>query len=186
MKVLSIVFALLIIMSGNVIYAQKVEINPKKSSVEWLGKKIGGQHEGHIQIKSGSFELVNDEIIAGYFVLDMTSITNSDLEDQNANQKLVAHLKSNDFFGVEKYPTAVFIITKSSKASNGTSKVTGDITIKDKTNSISFNVEQAGNEFTGKIDIDRTKFHIEYGSNIYFFDAMIDDIFTISFKLIVT
>lgn len=186
MKILSIVYALLIIMSSNVIFAQKVEINTKKSSVEWLGKKIGGEHEGHIKIKSGSFELVNDKIIAGNFVLDMTSITNSDLKDQNANWKLVTHLKSDDFFGVEKYPTAVFVITESSEFSNGISKVTGDVTIKDKTKSISFDVKKVGNEYTGKIDIDRTKFHIKYGSNIFFFEEMIDDIFTISFKLIVT
>ncbi len=47
--------------------------------------------------------------MAGNFVVDMTSITNNDLKDEGYNQKLVGHLKSDDFFGVEKYPTAEFV-----------------------------------------------------------------------------
>ena len=94
--------------------AQKVEVQTKKSSVEWLGKKIGRQHEGNIQLKSGSFELQDDQIVAGNFVVDMTTITNSDLENENYNQKLVGHLKSDDFFGVEKFPSTTFKVTKSS------------------------------------------------------------------------
>jgi len=88
MKTLNLVLAVVILLSSNVMFAQKVEVNTKKSNVEWLGKKIGGQHEGNIQIKSGSFELKNDKIVAGNFVLDMTSITNTDLEDQGYNQKI--------------------------------------------------------------------------------------------------
>ena len=188
MKKLNFVFALLILLSSNVLFAQKAEINTEKSSVEWLGKKIGGQHEGHIKVMSGSFELENDKLVAGNFVVDMTSITNTDLENQTYNQKLVGHLKSDDFFGVEKFPTAEFTITKSSKFSNGTASVTGDITIKGKTESISFDVMRAGNEYTAKIDVDRSKFDVRYGSNSFFDnlgDKAIDDIFTLNIKLLV-
>ena len=189
MKTINFVLALVIMLTTQVMFAQKVEVNTAKSSVEWLGIKIGGQHEGNIQLKSGYFELKNDQIVVGEFVVDMTTITDTDLEDQGYNQKLVGHLKSDDFFGVEKYPTAEFVIKKSSKFSNGKATVTGDITIKGKTESISFEVVGAGKEYTVKIDIDRSKFDVRYGSNSFFDnlgDKAIDDIFTLNIKLVVS
>ena len=188
MKTLNLVLALVILLSSNVLFAQKLEVNTKKSSVEWLGKKIGGQHEGTIQVKSGSFELKNDKIVAGNFVVDMTSITNTDLEDKGYNQKLVGHLKSDDFFGVEKFPEANFTITKSSKFSDGKATVTGNVTIKGKTEMRTFDVVKTGNEYTAKIDIDRSKFDVRYGSNSFFDnlgDKAIADVFTLEIKLAV-
>ena len=188
MKTINIVLALIIMLTTQVMFAQKVEVNTTKSSLKWLGKKIGGQHEGNIQLKSGYLELKNDQLVAGEFVVDMTTITNTDLEDQGYNQKLVGHLKSDDFFGVEKYTTAEFVIKKSSKFSNGKATVTGDITIKGKTESISFEVVRSGKDYTAKIDIDRSKFDVRYGSNSFFDnlgDKAIDDIFTLNIKLAV-
>jgi polyisoprenoid-binding protein YceI len=188
MKTKSFVLAFMIMLSGNVMFAQKVDVNTKKSSVEWFGKKIGGDHEGNIQIKSGYLELANNKIVAGNFVVDMTTITNTDLKDEGYNQKIVGHLKSDDFFAVEKYPKANFEITKSSKFNNGKATVTGDITIKGKTESTSFEVTRAGNEYTTKIDVDRSKFDVRYGSNSFFDnlgDKAIDDIFTLDIKLVV-
>jgi polyisoprenoid-binding protein YceI len=187
MKTPKLLLALVILFSGNIMFAQKVEVNTKKSSVEWVGEKIGGQHEGNIQIKSGYLELENDKIVLGNFVIDMTTITNTDLEDEGYNQKLVGHLKSDDFFGVEKYPTSNFIFTKSSKFKDGKATVKGDITIKGKTESISFEVTRAGEKYSAKIDIDRSKFDVRYGSDSFFDnlgDKAIDDIFTLTVKLV--
>ena len=72
-------------------FAQKSTINTENSTVEWVGKKIGGQHEGLINIKDGSLELNNDQLVGGYFTLDMKSITCTDLEDEGYNKKLVGH-----------------------------------------------------------------------------------------------
>jgi polyisoprenoid-binding protein YceI len=188
MKTINIALTLIIMLTTQAMFAQKVEVNTKKSSVQWLGKKITGQHEGNIQIKSGYFELKNDKIVAGEFVVDMTTITNTDLQDEGYNQKLVGHLKSDDFFGVEKYPTADFVVTKSSKFSDGKANVTGDITIKEKTESITFDVVRTGKDYNAKMDIDRSKFNVRYGSNSFFDnlgDKAIDDIFTLSIKLVV-
>ena len=188
MKTLNFVLALAILLSGNVMFAQKAEINTKKSSVEWFGKKIASQHKGNIQLKSGYFELQNGQIVAGNFIVDMTTITNTDIENKDNSQRLVGHLKSEDFFGIEKYPTANFEVTQSSEFSNGKATITGDITIKGKTESISFEVLQEGTEYTAKIDIDRSKFDVRYGSNSFFDelgDKAIDDIFTLSIKLAV-
>jgi len=170
-------------------YAQKVEVNTENSSIEWLGKKIGGQHEGNIQVKSGYFELKNDKIVAGRFVVDMTTITNSDLKDEGNNQKLIGHLKSDDFFGVEKFPTASLVVTKSSKFSNGKATVIGDITIKGKTDTITFEVVREGNTYSAKINIDRSKFDVKYGSNSFFDnlgDKAINDIFTLDISLAIS
>jgi polyisoprenoid-binding protein YceI len=188
MKTKNFVLAFIIVLTSSAMFAQKVEINTKTSTIEWLGKKIGGQHKGNIMLKSGSLELKNDKIVAGNFVIDMTTITNTDLEDAGYNQKLVGHLKSDDFFGVEKYPTANFTLTKGSKLSDGKATVTGDVTIKGKTESITFDVVKTGNDYTAKIDIDRSKFDVRYGSNSFFDnlgDKAIDDIFTLEIKLVV-
>jgi len=186
MKTSALAIAFITMLSSSSMLAQNLEVNVEKSSIEWLGKKIGGQHTGNIELKNGSLKLKNDKIIAGEFVVDMTSITNTDLKDEGYNQKLVGHLKSDDFFGVEKFPTAKFVVTNSSKFSNGKASLSGNITIKGKTESISFEVVRAGKEYTAKIDIDRSKFNVRYGSNSFFDnlgDKAIDDIFTLDIKI---
>lgn len=60
-------------------------------------------------------DLEYGQIVDGSFVVDMRTITNIDFKDPGYNQKLVGHLKSDDFFGVEKFPTATFKVTESSK-----------------------------------------------------------------------
>lgn len=166
--------------------AQKLSIDAKKSTIGWIGKKIGGQHEGFINVKSGSMEIKNDQILSGEFIIDMNSITCTDLEDKEYNQKLVGHLKSDDFFGVEKFPTASLKVTKATKISNGKAKVTGDITIKGKTETITFDLAKNGNNYTTKLEIDRSKYNVKYGSTSFFDslgDKAIDDIFTLDIKL---
>lgn len=162
-------------------------INTAKSSVSWLGKKITGQHEGEIKIKSGSLEIKNNKISSGNFVIDMNSISCSDLEDEGYNQKLVNHLKSDDFFGIEKFPNAILKINNSSTFLNNVASVKGQITIKGKTEDISFDVTNEKNTYSAKIEIDRSKFNVRYGSTSFFDtlgDKAIDDIFTLNIKLL--
>ncbi len=118
----------------------------------------------------------------------MTTITCTDIEDGEYNQKLVGHLKSDDFFGVEKFPTAEFVVKKSTKFKNGKASITGDITIKGKTESLTFEVDNDGSNYKAKIDIDRSKFDVRYGSNSFFDnlgDKVIDDIFTLNIQLVI-
>lgn len=187
MKMKNFVLASMIMLAGSALFGQKAEINTEKSSVEWVGKKVGGKHSGNIQLKSGYLELNEGEIVAGNFVVDMTSMTNTDLKEGSA-QKLVGHLKSDDFFGVETYPTAIFELTQSSGFNSEKATVSGKITIKGKTESISFDVVSAGNEYTASIEIDRSKFDVKYGSNKFFDnlgDKAINDLFTLHVKLVV-
>lgn len=187
MKTQNFIYLLMILFSANLVTAQKAYVNTNESSVEWLGKKIGGQHNGSIDMKSGYLTMENNSIVAGSIVIDMKSITNQDVENETYNQKLVGHLKSDDFFGVEKYPEASFTVTKSTEFSNGQAKLTGNLTIKDKTESISFDVNRTGNEYSAKVEIDRSKFDVRYGSTSFFDDLKdkaIDDIFMLDIKLV--
>lgn len=187
MKTINFLIAILIGLSSQLLTAQKLDINTESSTVEWVGKKIGGQHDGNILLKSGSLELKDGHILKGNFVVDMTSMTNADLTNEGSKQKLIGHLKSDDFFGVEKYPTASFVITASSKFTNGKATITGNMTIKGKTESITFETVKAGNNYTSKIEIDRSKFDVRYGSKSFFKnlgDKAINDIFTLDIKLV--
>ena len=115
--------------------AQEKKIEVKDSNIEWEGEKVTGSHEGTIELKDGYFTMENGELKGGEFVMDMTSITVTDLEGEDKG-KLEGHLKSDDFFGVNNHPTAKLVITSVAKKSNGTYGVVADLTIKEKTNSI--------------------------------------------------
>lgn len=188
MKTMKIALTLILIITSSVLFAQKSIINTEKSSIDWVGKKIGGQHNGEIKIKNGSLELKNDQIIAGNFTIDMNSITCKDLKDDVYNQKLVGHLKSDDFFGVAKFPTATLKVTSATKFINDSAAITGEITIKGKTESITFDLIRNNKMYTAKIDVDRSKFNVKYGSTSFFDslgDKAIDDIFNLNVKLMV-
>lgn len=186
MKKIKLILVVILMISGQFGFAQKQVVDTKKSEIKWIGKKIGGQHTGFIQLKSGEFELKNDVIISGNFVVDMTSITNTDLKDAAYNEKLVGHLKSDDFFGVEKYPKASIKITKKSKFVDGKATINADLTIKAITQAISFDIVKGNKEYTASIEIDRSIFDVRYGSNSFFDnlgDKVIDNIFILNIKL---
>jgi polyisoprenoid-binding protein YceI len=188
MKTTSYLLALVLTVSSIGLFAQTQKVNTEKSTISWLGKKIGGQHEGLIKLKSGSIEEKAGQIVSGSFVIDMKSLTNTDLTDPGYNQKLVGHLKSDDFFGVEKFPTATLIITKATKFSKGKATVIGKLTIKGKKEIITFDLVKKENIYTAKIEVDRSKFDVKYGSNSFFDslgDKAIDDIFILDVKLVV-
>ncbi len=185
MKTIKLV--LVLILAGTLsAFAQNKTINVDKSTVKWTGNKITGSHNGDIKIKSGSFKFNKDDITYGKIIIDMTSLTNADLEDASYNKKLVGHLKSDDFFGVKKFPTATFIVTKASKFVNNKASITGKMTIKGKTETITFDIIKKGGVYSAQLKIDRSKFDIRYGSNSFFDDLgdkAIEDIFILDIKL---
>lgn len=167
--------------------AQKSDINLNKSGVKWTGNKIGGTHYGEIKIKSGYFEIKDNAIMDGKVIMDMNTITDSDLKDEVYNQKLVGHLKSDDFFGVEKFPTSSFQVSEAAKFENDKATVNGVLTIKDKSENISFEVTRKGNMYSTKLEVDRSKFDVRYGSNSFFDDlgdSAIDDIFILDIIIV--
>ena len=159
------------------------EVKTDKSEVTWKGYKVTGSHTGKITIKSGNLIFDNDVLIGGNFVIDMTTIIVTDLEGEYKG-KLEGHLKSDDFFGVTKFPSASLIFTNVESTGKNSYKVTGDITIKEKTESISFDLSVYGNKANASLKIDRSKFDIRYGSTS-FFDGLKDKAIYDEFDLVV-
>lgn len=142
------------------------EMKVTDSSITWKGKKILGSHNGTINLKEGSITMSGEQITGGKFVIDMTSIVVEDLRGDN-KEKLEGHLKSDDFFGVENFPTSTLVIKSGNKTPDGY-YINGDITIKGTTEPISFLLKMSGNTATASLKIDRTKFNVRYGSGSFF------------------
>lgn len=165
--------------SLNVHAGGKKPINIKKSTIKWVGKKVTGEHAGTINFKKGNVIVKGHDVIGGEFVVDMTTISVTDLSGKG-KEKLEGHLKADDFFGVEKFPEASFKITEV----EGTT-VKGDLTIKGHTEKLAFVLEIKDNTISGLVKIDRTKFDIRYGSKSFFNvgNKAIDDEFELTIHI---
>lgn len=143
-------------------------VDIKASKVMWKGYKVTGQHEGTINLKEGKLIFEDNKLVGGNFIIDMKTLGSTDLEGEWKG-KLDGHLKSDDFFGVEKHPTASFVIKKAEGNGNNYS-VTGDLTIKNITNSITFDMTVEENSASAALKIDRSKFDVRFGSPSFFND----------------
>ncbi len=160
-------------------------------AVEWVGKKVTGQHNGTIEVEGGQFMVENGNITGGSFQIDLNTIKALDLKDDPESQaKLEGHLKSNDFFSVETSPMATFEITNIAEGGEGdaTHTVTGNLTIKNITNEISFpaTVSSENGSVTVSADtqLDRTRWDMMFHSGLEEWgDKAIYDEFEISFDL---
>lgn len=173
------------------------KVDVKQSKLEWHGKKVTGEHNGLINIQSGTLKFNNDKLAGGQFTIDMNTIVDLDLESEEWNTKLVNHLKSDDFFSVEKFPTAKFKITevKAHKAEESDANywIKGELTIKGKTNPIEFAVKIEKNEKgisgTATMTVDRSKYDVRFGSGSFFEglgDKLIYDDFDMKISLTAT
>ncbi|MFN8208907.1 MAG: YceI family protein [Bacteroidales bacterium] len=189
-----IAFFLLLTLGVASLQAQeKYTADASKSKLEWLGEKVTGEHHGTINLQSGFLLWKSNAISSGEFVIDMTSITCLDLTDPQWSGKLVGHLKSDDFFGVEKFPTSKLVITGSTPFEKGTAVVKGNLTIKGITNPVEFRASYQstadGLRFYANITVDRSKYDIRYGSGSFFDnlgDKTIYDEFKLKVNLLVT
>lgn len=152
--------------------AVSYSVDAAASVINWEGSKlVGGGHTGTIGLESGSLAVSGDEIVGGSFVINMASIQDTDLEGEKKG-KLEGHLKSDDFFSVESFPTATFEIA-SIEAVEGdpavSHNITGNLTMKDNTRSITIPamVSMDGGMIkaaTPKFVIDRTEWNVMYGA----------------------
>ena len=147
----------------------KKQVNTETSQIVWKGHKLGGTHEGTITIENGALEFDRDQLVGGNFVIDMTTITVTDLSGDN-KANLEGHLKSDDFFGVETFNKATLNFTDVADKGNGIYTVTGDLTIKNHTNPITFDLTITGDKATTELKVDRSKYDVRYGSKSFFND----------------
>lgn len=159
--------------------ATTYKVDTSKSELKWNGKKVTGEHYGTIGLKEGSFTLDGTKLTGGSFVADMKSIVVQDLTDKESNGKLTGHLKSEDFFAVEKHPTANFVVTSATPKGNGTVDVVGNLTIKGITKPVSFPVtvtpSKNGAMVKGTIVVDRSKYDMKFRSKSFFDAATLGD-----------
>ena len=152
-------------------------VDVTSSNIVWNGYKVTGSHTGNVKVKSGKLNIEGGKLTGGSFEIDMNSITCTDMTGGGAD-KLVGHLKSDDFFGVATYPTAKFVISRAIAIdTKGNYKIIGNLTIKSTTKEIKFNANVVETEgvvkATGKITIDRSEYDVRFGSGS-FFDSLGD------------
>jgi polyisoprenoid-binding protein YceI len=170
MKSVKLIFAsFLILFSFQKGIAQTSKIDISKSIINWEGKKITGQHEGTIKFKDGYLIFKDKKVTGGSFTADMKSLSNTD-QSGSSKSKLEGHLKSEDFFGVDNFPTSTLVFKSIASKGNNTYLINADLTIKGITNSIQFDLVVNGNKATAALKVNRTKYDIKYGSGSYFDD----------------
>ncbi|MCF6348937.1 MAG: YceI family protein [Flavobacteriaceae bacterium] len=185
-KILSIVILTVVAFMGisfTIKDGTRKEVKIEKSKVVWKAYKVTGSHVGTIVLKEGSLTFEKDKLIGGKFIIDMTTITNTDQKGEY-KQKLEEHLKSDDFFGVNTYPTSTLTFKKVKVIGKNSYKVIGNLTIKGITNSIDFVVSIYGKKATATLKVDRAKYNVRYGSTS-FFDNLKDKAIYDEFDLIV-
>jgi polyisoprenoid-binding protein YceI len=160
---------------------EKLTASTEKTTLLWLGEKVTGQHTGTIMLKDGWLTMEENKIVSGEFNIDMTTI-----KDAENNERLEGHLKSDDFFGVEKFPVSKLVLTGSDSFEKGSALVKGNLTIKGVTNPVEFRTviqkKEDGTWFYANIVVDRTKYNIRYGSGS-FIDNLGDKAIYDEFKL---
>ena len=166
--------------------AQQKKIDTAKSEIEWVGKKVTGKHSGVIDFKSGTLKFSGEKLTGGKFVVDMTSITVTDIKAGEGKEKLEGHLIADDFFGTDKHTTATLTFKRIKRNANDVYTVTADLTIKGITKPVKFDLKVNKNTATTTFKVDRTKYGIEYNSGSIFDglgDRVINDNFELTVKL---
>ena len=151
--------------------AMTYQVNTDQSMVNWTGSKPTGQHTGTLKLSSGVIGVKDGNIVSGDFVFDMNSIKNTDLPAEKQGD-LEGHLKTGDFFEVEKFPTGSFQITNVKAAAGeagATHEITGNLTLKGITKSVTLPANVKMNDTmvsaaTPAFTIDRTEWDINFKS----------------------
>lgn len=175
-------------------HSEVFNADTKLSSLEWFAEKVTGKHNGVLVLSAGT--ITNDHgNLSAVFEMDMTTIATKDMTGEYA-AKLDKHLKSDDFFSTEKFPKSKFVSTSivaipNAKPGENTHTVKGNLTIKDKTNEITFGAVIKGEPgkiaCVGTAVVDRSKYDVKYGSKSFFpeiGDKMIYDEFKVKFNVV--
>lgn len=162
-------------------------LDHKKSVVTWTGSGVEGKQEGYAHVSKGELILENGQLTGGTVEIYMKKI--EDLNKVRDND-LINHLKSHDFFDVERFPFSTMTITKVESIQGENIHVTANLTIKGITQPVTFpakmSVETGGIvKANGKLVIDRTRWGIRYRSG-KFYDNLADKTISDSIELKLT
>ncbi|MES2645692.1 MAG: YceI family protein [Bacteroidota bacterium] len=148
-------------------------VDTTASKLEWFAAKQTGKHNGEFSIQDGSLSVNNGQLTGGKFDINVAAIVVNDLQGEDKG-KLEGHLKSPDFFQVEKFPGAKFEITKvevadssaTSTMPGATHIISGNLTLKDSTKNVTFpakvNLDDTKVSAQADFAIDRTDWGLNY------------------------
>jgi polyisoprenoid-binding protein YceI len=165
--------------ASSISLGQKYIIDTQESVITWKGSMrlaSAKEHVGYVYISKGELMIEKSQLVGGTVEIDMNTIEYKDKEDENTP---VNHLKSPDYFDVEKFPIATIAITRVVSVSDTTINVTGNLTIKGATHPVTFPAKMEVRDgivnANGKLTIDRTDWGIRYSSG-KFYDIVADQI----------
>lgn len=171
MKIKSVFSFVLLMSIGSLAWSQSQEINTLASQVEWQAYKVGGKHFGTINIKSGSVDLKDGQLVGGTFVLDMPTITVTDLTGKGKSS-LEGHLKSADFFDAANHTESTLTITDVEYNGNGRYVIQAKVSIKGIEQDVKFEATGYNNKgqfsASASFKLDRSLFDVRYGSESFF------------------
>jgi polyisoprenoid-binding protein YceI len=182
-----------------------IDIDTASSVVTWIGSKPKGQHNGIIPFSTGQLAVLNNEIVGGKFEMAVQRLQVMDLmKDPARSKKLKDHLMSEDFFEADSFPTASFEIVEvtpfdsaalpkdiqefeseytpatlsSFMVANPTHLITGNLTLRGVTRSITFPADISFNPESiraeAKFNIDRTDWNLSYSDEASVIDKAKD------------
>lgn len=187
------VLAMVLLLSGLKMESKAADyvLDKTASTVKWVAKKVTGQHNGSISFESGSVVVTKNAISGGSFVINMKTIVDEDITNEEMKKKLLGHLASDDFFSIEKFAESNLVVKKVTLVSGDDYHFVADLTIKGITNPVEFdaNISIKGDQLIAKgiITVNRTKYGIKYGSGSFFQglgDKVIYDDFTLEFIVV--
>ena len=119
------------------------------------------------------------------------TISTASIDTRNAQRD--GHLRSNDFLAMDEYPQITFVSTGARQVDDSTFELTGDLTIKGVTNSITipFTFEGAAKDpfgnlrvgFEGAVTIDRKDYGITWNAALETGGVLVSDKVTLEFEL---
>ena len=164
----SIIISLLMLIIPTSLISQTSRlIDVENSKIKWVGEELSGKnHYGSLKFKNGSLQLDSGKIISGNFTVDMNTINVEDLQG-GSKQRLEGHLRSDDFFSVEKFSEAIFEINSSAIVNeDGANQIlSGNLTIKGITHPAKIEIND---NWTAKLVFDRSKYDVRFRSGNFF------------------
>lgn len=115
-------------------------VDTARSTVRWRGTKIGGSHEGVVRLAGGELRLREGRVAGGEVTVDMRTIAVTDIppHEVEARRQLRSHLAHEEFFAVDRFPSARFVLARAEPGDDGRFRVSGELTLRDSTHRIAF------------------------------------------------
>jgi polyisoprenoid-binding protein YceI len=177
----NIFLSILFVSLFSMVISQNKNVDLRKSEITWTGSKVTGTHYGNVSLKDAKLEFDNGKLKSGFFTIDMTSLTVTDIKGASAD-KLLAHLKSDDFFSVSTYNEATLELIQVAHVKDFDYVIVGNLTIKGITKMVKFEAVIKDNSASATVVVDRTEYGIKYGSGS-FFDNLGDKAINNNFNL---